>query len=136
LRERGPDVSLEAAPVPVKSSDKPEAAIATALTTLLTAPADKSATTIPPGTQLRGITVKPEGIYVNLSKEFTAGGGSLSMYGRVGQVLYTATSLDPKAPVFLQVEGKPLETLGGEGLIIDQPLTRSLFEQGSGQKGE
>jgi spore germination protein GerM len=51
------------------------------------------------------------------------------MTGRVAQVLYTASSLDPATKVWLEVEGKPLEVLGGEGLMIDQPLTRENFKK-------
>jgi spore germination protein GerM len=51
------------------------------------------------------------------------------MTGRVAQILYTATSLQPTAKVWIDVEGKPLETLGGEGLELKQPLTRQGFEQ-------
>ena len=137
LQDRGAEIQLAAAPIKVNASDRPEAALTTAMNTVLGAPSGAGVSTaIPQGTQLRSLKVKPDGIHVDLSKTFTAGGGSLSMSTRLAQVLYTATSLDPKAPVFLSVEGKPLETLGGEGLMIDQPLTRAMFEQGAGQKGE
>jgi spore germination protein GerM len=66
---------------------------------------------------------------VNLSENFTTGGGSSSMMGRVGQVVYTATSLNPQAKVYIDVNGKPLEVLGGEGVEIPQPLTRESFQK-------
>jgi hypothetical protein len=49
------------------------------------------------------------------------------MMSRVTQVLYTATSQNPGARVWISVEGRALEVLGGEGLILDQPLTRASF---------
>lgn len=73
--------------------------------------------------------MKQDGIHVNLSQEFTNGGGSASMTGRVAQVIYTATTLEPEAQVWIEVEGKPIETLGGEGLELQQPLTRQSFQE-------
>ncbi|MBC6435773.1 spore germination protein, partial [Nostoc sp. HG1] len=38
-------------------------------------------------------------------------------------------TLQPKAKVWIDVEGKPLEILGGEGLEIERPMTRQSFEE-------
>ncbi len=89
----------------------------------------KQTSTIPAGTKLLDSTIKEDGLHINLSKEFTAGGGSTSMQGRIAQVLYTATSRNPDMPVWIGVEGKQLEALGGEGVEIKQPLTRKSFQQ-------
>ncbi|MFB2982619.1 GerMN domain-containing protein [Microseira sp. BLCC-F43] len=83
---------------------------------------------IPQGTKLRSLAVKNDTVSVDLSQEFTRGGGTASMQSRLGQVIYTATSLNPKAKVYISVEGKPLTELGGEGLTIDQPMTRQSFD--------
>ena len=74
-------------------------------------------TTIPTQTRLLNLDIAKDGVYVDLSQEFAEGGGSSSMIYRVAQVLYTATSIDPQTPVFLSIEGKPLDDnypLGGE----------------------
>ncbi len=89
----------------------------------------KQTSTIPTGTRLLGSTIKDDGLHIDLSKEFTQGGGSTSMQGRIAQVLYTATSRNPDMPVWIDVEGKKLEALGGEGVEIKQPLTRKTFQQ-------
>lgn len=89
-------------------------------------------TTIPQKTRLLDLHTSKEGIYIDLSQEFTQGGGSSSMIYRVAQVLYTATSIDPQTPIFLSIEGKPLNEdypLGGEGLLLEYPLTRQQFNQ-------
>jgi spore germination protein GerM len=48
---------------------------------------------------------------------------------RLGQVVYTATALRPRSKVFIEVNGKQLDVLGGEGLELQQPLTRERFKQ-------
>jgi hypothetical protein len=104
--------------------------LAGALTALLDGPTeDEAATglssTIPEGTELLGVEVSDGVAFVDLSREFETGGGSLSMMGRVAQVVYTATRFEGIDSVRFLLEGSPLDLLGGEGLIIDQPQTRS-----------
>lgn len=90
--------------------------------------AEAYTTAIPTGTKLIALNVDREGVHVNLSQQFTSGGGSAAMTSRLAQVLYTASSLDPNAKVWIEVEGEPIETLGEEGLIINQPMNRDDFE--------
>lgn len=116
--------------ITIKDADKQSEILEGAIKSLLVGPVDKAfTTTIPKGTKLRNVSLEANGVRVDLSKEFTKGGGSASMTGRVAQVLYTATSLDPAAKVWIEVEGKPLEVLGGEGLELEQPLTRENFKK-------
>jgi spore germination protein GerM len=137
IRDRGTDLEVVPIMVKVKSDDREEALLTSAMNTLLESTPDKELiNTIPKGTKLRSLKVKPNGIHIDLSKSFTSGGGAAAMQGRIAQVLYTATSLNPKAPVYLSVDGNPLTELGGEGLMIDQPLTRQGFEEESGAKTE
>ncbi|PSB08925.1 spore germination protein [Pleurocapsa sp. CCALA 161] len=111
----------------------PEIALKQALTELLAqSPAFDPTTTIPEQTRLLNLHTSKEGIYVDLSQEFAQGGGSSSMIYRVAQVLYTATSINPQTPVFLSIEGQPVNNdypLGGEGLTLEYPLTRQQFNQ-------
>ncbi|HEU4319596.1 MAG TPA: GerMN domain-containing protein [Acidimicrobiia bacterium] len=83
--------------------------------------------TIPDGTELLGVEVADGVALVDLSREFESGGGSLSMMGRVAQIVYTATRFDDVDSVRFLLEGDPLDVLGGEGLIIDEPQTRSAW---------
>ncbi|MDM9383816.1 GerMN domain-containing protein [Chlorogloeopsis sp. ULAP01] len=119
--------------VALKPEDSSEVALKTAFDNLFTSSKTSNlTTTIPAGTRLLDLQVTKTGIYVNLSKEFTQGGGSTSMIGRVAQVLYTATSIEPEAKVYLLVEGRLLDEenpLGGEGIILTEPLTRQQFAQ-------
>lgn len=130
LQDTGTAFELVPAPVSVKAdSSQPEAFLTAAFEQLLSTPqAEAGYNAIPEATQLESLKVTQEGIRVNLSSEFTTGGGSASMMGRLGQVVYTATSLDADAPVWLSVNGEPLELLGGEGLMVPQPITREQFD--------
>ena len=129
LRDTGTNFKLVPFPVKVSASkDKPNEFLQAAFNSLLTAKNDgDTSSTIPPGTKVLGVTIENDAVRVNLSEEFTSGGGSASMTGRVGQVVFTATSLNPNAKVYIDVNGKQLDVLGGEGLELDQPLTRDSF---------
>ncbi|AFY50999.1 spore germination protein [Nostoc sp. PCC 7524] len=124
--------SFELVPQPIQvAAAQPNQVLETAFQSLLAGPTEgTNSTTIPQGTKLLGLKVEDnDEIHVNLSQDFTSGGGSTSMMGRVGQVVYTATTLDPNAKVYIEVNGKPLEVLGGEGVEIEQPLTRESFKK-------
>jgi spore germination protein GerM len=125
-------LTLVAKSLPLSTSGStPQQVLTTAMQKLLTAqPGDDLSSTIPQGTKLRSLQVKSDGVHIDLSQEFRAGGGSTSMIYRVAQTIYTATSLDPNQKVFLSVEGQSIDRahpLGGEGLILRQPITRSQF---------
>jgi spore germination protein GerM len=125
------ETGVELVPQPLKiAAAQPNQALEMAFQALLAGPTEQTdSTTIPKGTQLLGINVENNEVHVNLSADFTSGGGSTSMMGRVGQVVYTATTLNPDAKVYIDVNGKPLEVLGGEGVEIEQPLTRKSFSR-------
>jgi hypothetical protein len=85
-------------------------------------------TMIPTGTKLRGVRISGTVATVDLSAAFASGGGSLSMTDRLAQVVYTATQFSGVHAVSLQLDGKPIKVLGGEGIIVDHPRTRKSCE--------
>ena len=85
-------------------------------------------TTIPEGTTLLGLDIKNGVATVDLSKEYASGGGSLSMMMRLAQVVFTLTQFPSVTGVNFMLDGKPIDVLGGEGIIIDHPMTRADYE--------
>jgi germination protein M len=84
-------------------------------------------TAIPDGTTLLGISIADGIATVNLSQEFESGGGSASMQARVAQVTYTLTQFPTVTGVRFQLDGVPVTALGGEGIVLDQPVGRDDF---------
>ncbi|MBH8575026.1 GerMN domain-containing protein [Nostocaceae cyanobacterium CENA369] len=128
---RPKEKTVELVPKPVQiAATQPDQVLEKAFQSLLEGPSQGTdSTTIPKGTKLLGLKVNNDEVHVNLSEDFTKGGGSTSMVGRVGQVVYTATTLNPNAKVYIDVNGKQLDVLGGEGVELEQPLTRESFKQ-------
>lgn len=131
LTEQDTDLGLVPSNYEVSSSDlNKEDKLTQSLERLMKGPVNANVSSaIPDGTKLNRVTIKNDGVHIDLSKSFTEGGGSQSMQGRLGQVIYTASSLDSKTPVWISVEGEALEVLGGEGLEISQPMTRKDFDK-------
>ena len=103
-----------------------------AIKELLLAPSDweKSnkglSSEIPSDTKILSIRESSNNILIDLSSSFESGGGAESTYIRVYQLIKTAKA-NTKLPVFLYINGKQAEVIGGEGIMIKQPLSeRSL----------
>ncbi len=82
-------------------------------------------TAIPTGTSLRSVDLDDGIATIDLTRDFERGGGSLSMLARVGEVVFTATQFDNVDAVRFWLDGAPIDYLGGEGLVMTDPWTRS-----------
>lgn len=83
-------------------------------------------TEIPDGTGLLGIDVSGNEVTVDLTGSYGSGGGSLSMFLRLGEVLFTATQFEGIDTVRFRLDGVLVESIGGEGLLVDH-ATRVQF---------
>jgi len=129
LKDNGTNLELVSQSLKI-SGNQPNQILEKAFQILLAGPTEGTgSTTIPAGTKLLSLKQENDTIHVNLSPEFTSGGGSSSMMGRLGQIIYTATSLNPDAKVSIEVDGRKLDILGGEGVEVNQPMTRTAFKQ-------
>ncbi len=90
---------------------------------------DGLTTAIPDGTKLLGVTIANGVATVDLSKEFASGGGSASMRTRLAQVVYTLTQFPTVDSVVFEIDGEPVTSLGGEGVMLDGPQTRKDYEE-------
>lgn len=63
-------------------------------------------------------------IIINLTKEFGEGGGTQSIQARLNQIVKTVNIYAGPLPVYLYLDGKKAQYLGGEGIYIEQPINR------------
>ena len=80
--------------------------------------------TVPPETELLDVNLADGVATIDLSSAYASGGGTLSMMARLAQVVFTATQFDTVDSVAFRLDGEPIETLGGEGLMLDGPQAR------------
>lgn len=86
-------------------------------------------TAIPAGTDVRGVSVSNGVATVDLSGAFASGGGSTSMQLRVAQVVYTLTQFPTVRRVAFELDGEPVDAIGGEGVVVSPPVGRAAFEE-------
>lgn len=82
---------------------------------------------IPSGTEVIYVQDLPDKVIVNLNSRFETGGGADSLYKRVYQLIKTAKNNTTK-PVYLYIEGRKVDVLGGEGLMLTQPLNENSLD--------
>ncbi len=81
---------------------------------------------IPENTKLISVKEKNNAYIINLSDDFEYGGGTESISTRFMQLVLTATNASQGKDVYLQINGSMVEMLGGEGMMIKQPLKENL----------
>jgi hypothetical protein len=76
---------------------------------------------VPEGTTFLGLNVENGVATVDLSKEYESGGGSMSMFMRLAEVVFTLTQFPTVEGVNFKLDGQPIEVLGGEGILLESP---------------
>ena len=84
-------------------------------------------TEIPASSQVINIQESSEKIIVNLNSSFVNEGGADSLYKRLYQLIKTA-KLNSSVPVYLYINGQRADVIGGEGIMLSQPLSNSSLE--------
>ena len=84
-------------------------------------------TAIPEGTSLLGVTIEAGVGTIDLSGAFDDGGGSLAMFARLAQVVYTMTRLPEVDEVIFSIDGQPVTVFSSEGIELDGPQERDDY---------
>jgi spore germination protein GerM len=86
-------------------------------------------TQVPDGTQLLGLAVDKGIATVDLTSEYESGGGTASMTMRLAQVVCTLDQFVTVKGVLFRLDGRPVDVLGGEGIVIDHPLNCRSYDE-------
>ena len=82
---------------------------------------------VPAGSRLLGLRVENGIATVDLSREFESGGGSMSIFVRLGQVVYTLTQFPTVDTVLFEIEGQPVTVFSSEGIVLDGSIGRDAY---------
>ncbi len=83
---------------------------------------------IPSNTKILSIRESNNAIMIDLSSNFESGGGAESIYARVHQIIKTGNA-NTSTPIYLYINGKQANVIGGEGIMIKQPLNERSFDE-------
>ncbi len=83
---------------------------------------------IPKETKLLGIKQDGNKIIIDFSSDFQYGGGTDSIYSRIMQLVKTSVSNTKNKKIYLYLDGKIVNIIGGEGIMITQPLNEKSLE--------
>ena len=84
-------------------------------------------TEIPSDSEVINISELSDKVIVNLNSAYVTGGGTDSLYKRLYQLIKTV-KLNSKLPVYLFIDGQRADVVGGEGIMLSQPLSNSSLE--------
>lgn len=84
-------------------------------------------TEVPLDAKVINISESDDKIIVNLNSAFVTGGGTESLYKRLYQLIKTV-KLNSNLPVYLYIDGQRADVVGGEGIMLSQPLSNSSLD--------
>lgn len=84
-------------------------------------------TEIPSGSAVINITEMSDKVVINLNSAFVIGGGTESLYKRLYQLIKTV-KLNTDLPVYLFIDGQRADVVGGEGIMLSQPLSNTSLD--------
>lgn len=79
---------------------------------------------VPTSTTVLHIYDKSDKVIIDLSSGFVYGGGTDSVYKRLYQLIKTINRNTEK-PAYLYIDGKQADVIGGDGIMITQPLSEN-----------
>ena len=86
-------------------------------------------TQLPKDIKALGFKLRRRTAIINFNRKLEAcSGGSARLQGMVAQIVYTATEIPGIDKVWIWIEGEKEVVLGGEGLVLDHPLSRREIE--------
>lgn len=83
---------------------------------------------IPTSTKLLKIKQTGKKVIIDFNSDFQYGGGTDSIYSRMMQLIKTAVANTDKKQIYLHLDGKQVNVIGGEGVMITQPLTEKSLD--------
>lgn len=83
---------------------------------------------VPSNTKLLGIKQTENKVIIDFSSDFQYGGGTDSIYSRMMQLIKTSIVNTENKKIYLYLDGKQVNFIGGEGIMITQPLTEKSLE--------
>ena len=83
---------------------------------------------VPKDVKILGIIESDKKIIIDVTGNIQTGGGADSLYSRMKQFIKTALINSPNKPLYLYIDGKQAEVLGGEGIMISQPLKENSLD--------
>lgn len=83
---------------------------------------------IPKGTKLLHLTETNNKVIIDINSDFQYGGGADSLYNKVKQIIKTALANAEGKEVYLYLDGKQADVIGGEGLMLKQPLSENSID--------
>ena len=77
---------------------------------------------VPAGTTILHVYDNEDKVIIDLSSGFVYGAGTESVYKRLFQLIKTVKRNTDK-PAYLYIDGKQADVIGGDGIMISQPLS-------------